>query len=139
MVQKFIQTEESSHKFTDVDMNMFTESEWDKLNSILSMKYLALRVVPTDNTQWVDNEAEFCQTVDTDKLMGAVPALGAVDLTLNASHGKILTAALCNYRITFVFGFTADRTLTDEDSSLDSGVDKDLEDDLEDTVQGEVA
>jgi hypothetical protein len=67
------------------------------------MKYLALRIVPQDKTEWVNNTINECQAIDTDVKLGIIPSYESTSLKLEANHGTALQPVTCKYNTVFVF------------------------------------
>jgi hypothetical protein len=102
-VEKLAVAEDSSHKFTDVDKDTFTDQEWYRLSPANSMKYLALRIVPQDKTEWIGNNISECQAIGTNVKLGIIPSYKSKTLKLEASHGTALKPVTCKYNTVFVF------------------------------------
>jgi alpha-tubulin suppressor-like RCC1 family protein len=102
-VEKLTVAEDSSYKFTDVDKDTFTEEEWYRLSPSNSMRYLALRIVPQDKSEWVNSLANECQAIDTNIKLGIIPSYQSSSLKLQANHGTALQPITCKYNTVFVF------------------------------------
>jgi hypothetical protein len=102
-VEKLTPSEDSQYTFTDVDKDTFTETEWYRLSPSNSMKYLALRIVPQDKSEWVNNTINECQAIETNIKLGIIPSYKSTTLQLEANHGTALQPVTCKYNTVFVF------------------------------------